>query len=130
MRFLRFFDEWNYSIILKLPFWTKQSYFFWESLVLDFSGQNDLNHCKLKLSFLVLNFELCIKITTLIVKIDCGAKFFEKSFVLQLISFFKVIRVFSSWLNERPFSYLHCGSIAMHYLFQMHWEYLSNTLWS
>ena len=27
--------------------------------------------------------------------------------ILQSISFFKVIRAFSNWLNEKPFSYLY-----------------------
>ena len=48
--------------------------------------------------------ELFIKITPSIIKTDTGAKFFfGKAFVLQSIS---RLRLFSSSLNEKPFSYL------------------------
>ena len=48
--------------------------------------------------------ELVIKVTPLIVKIDCGTKSFGKTLVLQSVFHLKVIKVFNTLL---PLSYLY-----------------------
>ena len=70
-----------------------------------FQAEIVLINCELKLFFfcaLNLLSYLLYKITPLIIKIECRTKFFRKTFILQPIFCFKVIRVFSNDLIKNP----------------------------
>ena len=86
---LSFMANWNFFIVCSL---FVVVVFFWRDLVFKF-------------------IEVFHKITPWFVKHGCGRKFFKKVFVLQSISCSKVIRIFNSWLNRKPFRYLSLSDV-------------------
>ena len=85
--------------------WLKFLGFFWEKSCFVFFCVKRILISRELIFFRCFDFvELFIKITPSIIKSDSGAKFFfGKAFVLQSIS---RLRLFSSSLNGKPFSYL------------------------
>ena len=54
--------------------------------------------------------------------------FFGKTFALQLISCFEVVRVFSSLLSEKPFTICICGSHFTYFCMFLMADYIKVTL--
>ena len=105
----------SYSIIINS---SKRLFFFIEKLCFRiFRVENISISCEF-IFFSCFKFvQLFIKITSSILKAYSVEQEFWKTLILQSFSYFKLIKVFKSGLNEKSHSYLHRGSNIMFYLY-------------
>lgn len=110
LRFLGWRGPKCFSVFMNKKFLKIFWFFAWRSCFL-FSFLRGLKPYELSVSWKYL----FIKITSSIIKFDCGTKVSE-NYVCQSVSCFKLIRVVNSWSNEKLFSdflWLQCHILLL-----------------
>ena len=94
-------DAWNFSEFLhKVTSAKRLEKSIFKGIILFWIFMGILISCEMKLCFFVV---LCL-LSYLLKESPLDWVIFLNNFLLQSISCFKVVKVFNSWLNEKPFS--------------------------